>query len=147
MILKYKIWDIEKEDWYKPIYKGYEGHIEELLLSPSGDLNMRRVVGKDIQMIHQSAFGARTFKVFPFIGITTNDGDEVYLGHVIKAFRRSDPERKDSVFDEVTFLNGCHMVFNCTLHEFYRLYQSDFEILGHVMEFSSFRAITNSYKQ
>lgn len=35
---------------------------------------------------------------------------------------------------QITYLNGCFMIGNCTTHEFYRLYQQDFEIIGNAHE-------------
>ncbi|MDT2597025.1 DUF1642 domain-containing protein [Enterococcus dongliensis] len=37
----FRIWDNEKNDWFEPTYEGWDGKIEELLLSPTGDLAMR----------------------------------------------------------------------------------------------------------
>lgn len=62
---KFKIWDNETATWYKPIHRAYAGEIEELLLSPSGDLNMRKYGGV---LGHESLFPDR-FEVVP---ITTN---------------------------------------------------------------------------
>lgn len=48
----FRIWDHEKEAWYKPTYRASEGELEELLLSPNGHLNMRTLSG----MVHESVF-------------------------------------------------------------------------------------------
>jgi hypothetical protein len=38
---KYRVWDNEKGEYFKPTYGAYEGKLEELLLSPSGRLSLR----------------------------------------------------------------------------------------------------------
>lgn len=63
-------------------------------------------------------------------GIKSVKGRDLYEGDSIRAYRRDDAEKKEPVEGEVTFLNGCFMVLNCTMHELYRLYQSDWVILN-----------------
>lgn len=60
------------------------------------------------------------------------DGSKVFVGDILKAYRRDDKEKKHPVYSEVTMQNGCFMAFNCTWHEFYRLWQSDYEIAGNI---------------
>lgn len=55
----FRIWDNEKNDWFKPTYDGWNGKIEELLLSPGGDLTMRTFT----DFIHESVFPDR-FEIF-----------------------------------------------------------------------------------
>ncbi len=62
---------------------------------------------------------------------------KVFVGDILKAYRRTDPERKHPVYSEVTYLNGCFMAFNCTWHELYRLWQSDFEVVGSIYDKSA----------
>lgn len=51
----FRIWDNEKNNWFKPTYDGWDGKIEELLLSPGGDLTMRTFNG----FTHESVFPDR----------------------------------------------------------------------------------------
>lgn len=52
---KFKIWDNEKNEWYKPTYEAYNGTVEELALSPKGDLTMRTLS----ESAHESTFPDR----------------------------------------------------------------------------------------
>lgn len=58
------------------------------------------------------------------------NGKHVYAGDIIKAYRRDDAAKNNPCFAEVILHNGCFMVFSCTWHEFYRLWQSEYEIVG-----------------
>lgn len=60
--------------------------------------------------------------------------DNIFEGDIVKAFRRDDAQKKDPRIDKVTFLNGCFMAFNCTMHELYKLYQSDLKVIGNIYE-------------
>lgn len=51
----FKIWDNEKDEWYHPTFEAYRGEVEELLLSPGGDLSMRTLHG----ITHESLFPER----------------------------------------------------------------------------------------
>lgn len=55
--------------------------------------------------------------------------DKLYEGDIVEAYRRDDHERKNLQTGKVTFLNGCFMLFNCTTHEFFRIWQSNYKIL------------------
>jgi hypothetical protein len=59
---------------------------------------------------------------------------KVYTGDILMAFGRDDAQKKQPCFSEVTLLNGCYMAFNCTWHELYRLWQSDFVVIGNRYE-------------
>lgn len=52
---KFKIWDKEKNEWYKPTYEAYNGEVEVLSLSPGGDLTMRTLS----ESAHESTFPDR----------------------------------------------------------------------------------------
>lgn len=52
---KFKIWDNEKNEWYKPTYEAYNGKVEDLSLSPSGELSMRTIN----EFAHESVFPYR----------------------------------------------------------------------------------------
>lgn len=51
----FRIWDNEKKDWFEPTYEGWDGKIEELLLSPTGELTMRTFT----DFKHESVFPER----------------------------------------------------------------------------------------
>lgn len=57
---KFNIWDKYANDWYKPVYKGFEGQFEELLLTPHGALTMRTID----KIIDESMFPNRFEVIF-----------------------------------------------------------------------------------
>ena len=73
--MKYRIWDNENNKYFEPIYLACEGKLEELLMSPSGELNMRTLNG----FAHESTFPDR-FVVEYYIGIKDKNGIELCQG-------------------------------------------------------------------
>lgn len=57
---KYKIWDNLYDKWYEPTYEAYKGNLEDLTLTPCGELIMRKMNknGK-IETRHESMFPDR----------------------------------------------------------------------------------------
>lgn len=51
----FRIWDNENDDWYQPTYEAFRGKVEDILLSQSGDLNMRTLT----EFAHESLFPER----------------------------------------------------------------------------------------
>lgn len=82
---KFKVWDTENNCWYEPTYEAYAGRLEELLLSPSGDLTMRTFESgtRREKLIHESMFPNR-FKIVWFTGLTDIEGTEVFEGDIMK---------------------------------------------------------------
>ena len=69
-----------------------------------------------------------------FAELIDKNKSECYEEDWILAYRRDDDDKEHPQKLRVTFLNGCFMVGTCTNHEFYRLYQSDFERIGNSFE-------------
>lgn len=69
MRAKYKIWDNEKECWYKPIYNVWKGELHDLTLTQSGELMLRDMNGTT----HESSFPGR-YEVVMFTGLTDKNG-------------------------------------------------------------------------
>jgi len=75
------------------------------------------------------SFGVKPETIRQFTGLVNPMKQRLYDGDVVVAFRRDDNLKVDPVMGEVSFLNGCFMVLNCTLHELFKLYQSDWRVM------------------
>ena len=62
------------------------------------------------------------------------DGQKIYEDDTVLAYRRTDTDKQYPSRLQITYRNGCFMVGSCTTHEFFRLYQQDFEIIGNIYE-------------
>ena len=78
VILKYKVWDKAEEKFFTPTYRAYDGILQELLLSPSGELAMRNTK----EIVHESMFPNR-FVIVPFINFLDSDGKEIHVGDIL----------------------------------------------------------------
>lgn len=78
---KWRVWDNENNRYFKPIYKAYEGQIEDLTLDMSGELSMRTIPKC---AIHQSIFPNRFGPVEFSIGEKDANGVDVYAGDLLR---------------------------------------------------------------
>ena len=81
MRFKFRVWDKINKCWYKPIYKAYNGYVEELLINLNGDLCMRKVKSGIENLYHESTFKDR-FEVSWSTGLYGNNNKEICIGHI-----------------------------------------------------------------
>ena len=108
---EYRIWDISANEWYKPDYMAYEGHVFELLITTHGELIARIVDGSITEIYHQSSFndiGIGPYVVEDFTGLLDKNGKKIYENDIIRSndFWPTTPEERFSVIGIVTFENG-----------------------------------------
>ncbi len=81
-IHKYKIWDKEKKEWFKPIYEAYKGNLEDLSISLSGEL-LRRTSNMCAE--HESNFPDR-YEIVDYLDIPDKNGKEICEGDIVTTF-------------------------------------------------------------
>jgi|GEM_PF-3174494 len=77
--MKFRAWDSKYNKYFKPTYEAYNGKIEELLMSQSGQLLLRTFN----DTIHESMFPNR-FKVERFSGLKDISDRGIYEGDIVK---------------------------------------------------------------
>lgn len=93
----------------------------EMFVFPSDGMNSPDYYEVDTETVSQLVENHKTFgKRF--------DGD------IIKAFKRTDKSKSNPIIGDIHYLNGCFMALNCTWHELFKLFQSDFEVIGNIWD-------------
>lgn len=75
----YRIWDKENNRFWENVNEGYNGKIEQLFVSPGGDLFMRTID----KMIHESMFPGR-FELNMRLKVNDKLGNGIYENDIIE---------------------------------------------------------------
>lgn len=134
---KYRIWDKENNCWYEPTYRAYQGELEDLTLTPAGELIMRTM---DECAIHESKFKNR-FEVVFFTGLKDKtrtkefpEGKEIWEGDKLRCTHPNDEFIHGGVV-EYDNESACYLLNRGKNLTHICLYELDsYEIIGNIYE-------------
>ncbi|MFE8113075.1 YopX family protein [Mammaliicoccus sciuri] len=80
---KFRVWDIEEQKWYKPIFKAYKKELHVIQIELNGDLSIRTFdeVGKFVT-IHESMFRGR-YELLQSTGLFDKNGVEIFESEIV----------------------------------------------------------------
>lgn len=104
----YRIWDKTNGCWFKPIYRGHEGKLVDVVMSANGDLGMRYMDAyygyPTATFVHESCFDtippySEGFEIDKCTGYTDANGRHLYVGDLVGNGILGDPWIGEIIWD------------------------------------------------
>lgn len=77
-VIKFKIWDLRRKEFFKPIYRAFEGDLYDLSITTHGQISLRTIeCASDMRN--------QDFIKLQFINSNDADGKEIYEGDILQA--------------------------------------------------------------
>lgn len=125
--IKFRAWDKQKNEFYKPTHEAYKGNLFELLIAFSGSLNAHTMQG----LVHESGSFPERFILMQYTGLKDKNGKEIYEGDILK----TDSGNKQVIYNAPSF--DLEDYDNGDYYEGQNPYchsWNEFEIIGNIYE-------------